>query len=222
MRDRDGRVVAVPDREGRARNRPDDAERPARSADECRLARAELAGDRDDVAGPQKRRPGETQRASVSSAEAVVDATSTIARRRLVSRTARAGPARAGSAGSWRRRRRRAPRARIDVPEQRREAAEIGREHLEHPRRVERGSRMEERIEHDAQAAERDLLLLPWTRVIPSGLPERSFVAKLPSVATTCGWISSIWRKRWLSQASISSGCGSRFPGGRHLSTFAM
>ena len=27
----------------------------------------------------------------------------------------------------------------------------------------------------------------PWTRVIPAGLPERSFVAKLPSVATTCG-----------------------------------
>ena len=36
----------------------------------------------------------------------------------------------------------------------------------------------------------------PCTRVIPSGRPERSFVAKLPSVATTVGSISSIWRKR--------------------------
>jgi len=29
-------------------------------------------------------------------------------------------------------------------------------------------------------------------------------------------------RKRWPSQASISSGIGSRLPGGRHLITFAM
>ena len=72
---------------------------------------------------------------------------------------------------------------------------------------------MEERIEQHTCAAECHLLLFPWTRVIPSGLPERSLVAKLPSVATTFGWINSIWRKRWLSQASISSGCGSRFPG---------
>ena len=36
------------------------------------------------------------------------------------------------------------------------------------------------------------------------------------------GWISSIWRKRCGSHAEISSGIGSRFPGGRHLSTFAM
>ena len=47
-------------------------------------------------------------------------------------------------------------------------------------------------------------------------------MAKLPSVATTFGWISSICRNRWLSHASISSGCGSRLPGGRHLRTFAM
>ena len=57
----------------------------------------------------------------------------------------------------------------------------------------------------------------PCTCVIPAGLPERSFVAKLPSVATSVGWISSIWRKRCDSQASISSGCGSRLPGGPAL-----
>ena len=61
----------------------------------------------------------------------------------------------------------------------------------------------------------------PCTRVIPVGRPESSFVAKLPSVATTFGWISSICFQRWPSHAWISSGCGSRFPGGRHLSTFA-
>jgi hypothetical protein len=57
---------------------------------------------------------------------------------------------------------------------------------------------------------------------MPVGFADRSFVAKLPSVATTVGSISSIWRKRCDSHASISSGCGSRLPGGRHLSTFAM
>ncbi len=44
---------------------------------------------------------------------------------------------------------------------------------------------------------------------MPSGRPERSFVAKFPSVATTFGWISSICFHRWLSQAWISSGSGS-------------
>ena len=38
---------------------------------------------------------------------------------------------------------------------------EVGLEHLEHPRRVQRGGRMEERVEQDARAAEGDLLLLP-------------------------------------------------------------
>ena len=35
----------------------------------------------------------------------------------------------------------------------------------------------------------------PWTRVMPVGLPERS--RQFPSVATSFGWISSSWRKRW-------------------------
>src|SRR3954468_21869479 len=61
----------------------------------------------------------------------------------------------------------------------------------------------------------------PWTRVIPVGLPDRSFVAKLPSVATTFGRISSTCFHRCPSQAWISSGSGSRFPGGRHFRTFA-
>jgi hypothetical protein len=46
---------------------------------------------------------------------------------------------------------------------------------------------MEDREKSSAGAAEDDLLPTPCTRVIPSGLPESSFVAKLPSVATTFG-----------------------------------
>ena len=42
-------------------------------------------------------------------------------------------------------------------------------------------------------------------------------MAKFPSVATSFGWISSIWRKRCGSQEPISSGCGSRFWGAEAL-----
>ena len=45
---------------------------------------------------------------------------------------------------------------------------------------------------------------------------------KFPSVQTSFGSISSILRWRNGLQASISSGCGSRLPGGRDWSTFAM
>src|SRR5437763_12019643 len=61
----------------------------------------------------------------------------------------------------------------------------------------------------------------PWTRVMPAGLPDRSFVAKLPRVATTFGWISSTCFQRWLSQAWISAVGGPRCPGGGHFSTCA-
>ena len=48
---------------------------------------------------------------------------------------------------------------------------------------------------------------------MPAGLPESSFVAKFPSVATSFGSMSSICRKRWGSQAAISSGSGIAVPG---------
>ena len=57
---------------------------------------------------------------------------------------------------------------------------------------------------------------------MPSGRPDSSFVAKLPSVQTSVGRMSEIWRKRWGSHDAISPGWGSRLPGGRHLRTFAM
>ena len=45
---------------------------------------------------------------------------------------------------------------------------------------------------------------------------------KLPSVQITVGSISSTWRSRYSWQFSISTGCGSRLPGGRHLSTLQI
>ena len=59
----------------------------------------------------------------------------------------------------------------------------------------------------------------PCTRVIPVGSSRSSLVEKLPSVQITLGWISSTWRYRYPLQFSISAGCGSRLPGGLHLST---
>src|SRR5581483_2701877 len=56
MRDRNRRLVAVPDREGRARDRAGHTERPRGAADERRLPRAELARDGDDVARGELRR----------------------------------------------------------------------------------------------------------------------------------------------------------------------
>ena len=202
-----------------------DAERAAGAADERRLARAELAGDRDDVAGARAPAASRAPSASVSSARGASRPTT------LVSVAARAASEEAelnrlgrlrGLGRRLARRRDRRPAARRPTrPSSSGSRAEVGLEHVEHPRRVERGRRMEERVEQHARAAEDDLLLAAVHRVIPTGLPESSFVAKLPSVATTFGRISSICRKRWLSQASISSGCGSRLPGGRHLRTFA-
>ena len=72
MSDRHGRLVAVADREGRARDRALDAERAAGAADERRLAGAELARDRDDVAGAEPR-ASRAPSASVSSADARLD-----------------------------------------------------------------------------------------------------------------------------------------------------
>ena len=57
---------------------------------------------------------------------------------------------------------------------------------------------------------------------MPCVVCNTNFVAKLPSVTITTGWISEICSISQGVHASISSGCGSRFPGGRHLMTFAM
>ena len=51
--------------------------------------------------------------------------------------------------------------------------------------------------------------------MIPVGFAVRSFVAKLPRVAITRGWIRSIFVSSHGRQTSISSGWGSRLPGGR-------
>ena len=72
VRDRNAPVVAVPDRERRARHRRRDAERAAGAADERRLPRAELAGDRDDVARLEPRRRAAPPSASVSASDPLV------------------------------------------------------------------------------------------------------------------------------------------------------
>src|SRR5215218_3268083 len=58
VRDVQAAVVAAADRERRARHRPVDAERAARTPDEGRLAGAELPGNRNDVARLQRRGEG--------------------------------------------------------------------------------------------------------------------------------------------------------------------
>ena len=57
---------------------------------------------------------------------------------------------------------------------------------------------------------------------MPSLVCRRVLVAKLPTVTTTLGAISSSWRSNQGLQAAISSGSGSRLPGGRHFTTLAM
>jgi hypothetical protein len=56
------------------------------------------------------------------------------------------------------------------------------------------------------------------------GVVSRSRVctANRPSATTTRGRMAAIWAFRNGSQASISSGSGSRLAGGRHFTTFAM
>ena len=68
----------------------------------------------------------------------------------------------------------------------------------------------------------RERELLPRSFVMPSLVSSSSLVAKLPSVTITRGRISASWRSSHGAHASISSGCGSRLPGGRHFTTFAM
>ena len=62
----------------------------------------------------------------------------------------------------------------------------------------------------------------PRSFVMPSLVSSSSLVAKLPSVTMTRGRISASWRSSHGAHASISSGCGSRLPGGRHFTTLAM
>ena len=57
---------------------------------------------------------------------------------------------------------------------------------------------------------------------MPVSVFSTNFVAKLPRVTTTRGWIKETCSTSHGVHASISSGRGSRFPGGRHLTMFPM
>jgi hypothetical protein len=81
---------------------------------------------------------------------------------------------------------------------------------------------MEEREDPQQPPAELVHLRPAVDLVMPRCERVRSFVEKFPSVQTTRGSISSILRWRKGLHASISSGCGSRLPGGRDWRTFAM
>src|SRR5438874_11641039 len=89
------------------------------------------------------------------------------------------GDPRLGGAEEGRRRRRGLDRA----AQQLREPAEVRLQHLEHPRRVEGGRRVEERVEQDARTAERDLLLA----AVNSRDPERLAREELRREVAQCG-----------------------------------
>ena len=63
---------------------------------------------------------------------------------------------------------------------------------------------------------------VPRIRVMPCVVCSTYFVAKLPSVTIRRGWMIEICSTSHGVHASISSGSGSRLPGGRLFKTFAM
>src|SRR6478672_1881087 len=153
VRDRHGRRVAVADRVRRARDRLPDAERAAGAAHERRLARAKVAGDRDDVARPE---PGGEAGAELLGLRRGCGLGHHPSRVFGLLEEAQLDGFRLRPRGDELDHGRRRGR---DRTEQLRQAAEVRLQHLEHPRRVERGRGMEERIEEHARAAEHDLLL---------------------------------------------------------------
>ena len=77
--------------------------------------------------------------------------------------------------------------------------------------------RLEHRLDQSQRPEQR-----PRRLVIPALVPSRVLAAGEPKATITLGRIVSICRKRNGEHVATSSGCGSRFPGGRHFTTFAM
>ena len=164
VRDGHRRVVAVADRERRARDRPCDAERARRAADEGRLPGAELAGDA---------RPRRRQRAAAASRRRAPRSPAGEAVTVCIAPWWRLEDARVWTAASLDRpelnrllRRRTATSAAVGggsiaSPSSSGIRREVLLEHLQHPGRVQRRRRMEDRIQRDRVAAEHDLLLAP-------------------------------------------------------------
>ena len=115
-----------------------------------------------------------------------------------------------------------ADRHRRRLLEQRREPREVLAQLLERLGAAQGGRGMEERVDAQRRAPSSCTCGRPCTLVIPRCERVSSFVAKLPSVQITFGSISSILRCRYGLHVSISSGCGSRLPGGRDWSTLVM
>ena len=66
------------------------------------------------------------------------------------------------------------------------------------------------------------VLQVPRSLRIPSVAPVISFADGPPSVTSTFGAASSIWRSMKGRQISVSCGVGVRLPGGRHGMTLAI
>ena len=162
-----------------------DPERPAGAADQGRLAAAELAGDQDDVAGPQlggEPRPERLgRRGPVAELRRSTEEVELVRRPRSGDgadrgrRLASAGGSVASSPGSLAKSSRS-----VSTSDGVRSAA----------------AGWSSGITKTVRPPSVCTCGVPRTRVIPVWLPVSSLVAKLPSVAITRGSISSIWRSR--------------------------
>jgi hypothetical protein len=62
----------------------------------------------------------------------------------------------------------------------------------------------------------------PRSSLMPSLRPKSQWVGVLPKVMMILGFTKAIWAASHSQQAAISSFVGTRFPGGRHFTTFVM
>ena len=216
--------VAVGDGERRAGHRLRHAERGRGVAHEGRLAGAELAVQVDDVA----RRSGAASAAARAARPGLVDDPAHAIRTGRAGRArapalgagvglGRGGPGRqvgvAGAAADAGRRARTAP---AGARGRRAMSASVGRSARQ------RRGRVVERVQHRVVVADRARSGRPWHAHDADVAADRSAWRSSRASAITRGADSSTWRCSLPWQASISSGSGSRFPGGRHLSTLAM
>src|SRR4051812_1359728 len=181
MHDREGALVGVHDHERRAGDRLFNTEGPAEPLHECGLARAEVTGEQNEIAGPGNGGQFSGQCARVVGRLRVC---SQHAANTLLART--------------------------------RSARILASTSLPPPCRAAEGWNV------GTSVALPYGYVLPRILVMPSLVFSRSFVAKFPSVTMTFGSISSTWDSRYGRHCSISSGFGSRLPGGLHFRTFPI
>ena len=166
---------------------------PGRRRGQGRLARAELAADQHDVAGRELGREACAERLGLGGAAGAfrlpVRRRGRAGRASGAAATARGISATVSASSAVSSRRLRSSRSRS--------AAKSSRSVSTQRRRAQRRRRVEQRHHEHRRAAERVDLRRAADLGDPGlALPVISFVAKLPSVAITVGWISSIWRSQ--------------------------